>query len=142
MMTATLCRRLAIAIGLLVVAAPGLAQDASAGDTATDTATRLYGPVSVTRPVMANGATLAVGTDSIRITGDASGPERWVELVADGRVAGRELATVIPSTDIGGIAGMTPVTRGARVDLLSGDDYVRIWVNAGDTHYLIHLPVA
>ena len=30
---------------------------------------------------------------------------------------------------------------GVKVELLKGNDYLRIWINRGGTHYFIHLPV-
>jgi hypothetical protein len=35
-----------------------------------------------------------------------------------------------------------PRPGAARVELLRGGDYLRIWINHGGTQYLIHLPVA
>ena len=34
-----------------------------------------------------------------------------------------------------------PAKGGTRVDTLKGGDYVRVWINRGANHYLIHLPV-
>jgi hypothetical protein len=28
------------------------------------------------------------------------------------------------------------------VELLKGEDYLRVWINRGGNHYLVHLPVA
>jgi hypothetical protein len=28
------------------------------------------------------------------------------------------------------------------VDVLKGDEYVRVWINRGSEHYIIHLPPA
>ena len=100
----------------------------------------LFGPVYLSHEVRANGAVLAPGTYAVRITGDTSEQDRWVELVRDGAVAGRELATLVPSRDITQIAKQTPPAAGlVRVDALAGDEYVRVWINDGETHYLIHL---
>jgi hypothetical protein len=30
----------------------------------------------------------------------------------------------------------------ARVELLKGEDYLRVWINRAGNHYLVHLPVA
>jgi hypothetical protein len=31
---------------------------------------------------------------------------------------------------------------GARVEMLKGNEYVRVWINRGGVHYLIHMPPA
>ena len=35
----------------------------------------------------------------------------------------------------------TPEAGRSRVDLLQSGEFVRVWVNHGGTHYLLHLPV-
>ena len=34
-----------------------------------------------------------------------------------------------------------PAANGAKVEMLKGGDYVRVWINKGGNHYLLHLPV-
>jgi len=34
-----------------------------------------------------------------------------------------------------------PAPGGSKVELLKGNVYLRVWINRGGTHYLIHLPV-
>lgn len=102
----------------------------------------LFGPVHLSHAVRANGAVLAPGAYAIRVTADTSEHDRWVELVLvqDGTVVGRELATTVASRDITQIAKQpAPGTGLVRVDALAGDEYVRVWINDGETHYLIHL---
>lgn len=107
--------------------------------------------VTLPSTVLADGQPLAAGTYEVRITGE--GPDaavgqspagaRWVEFTRGGTVAGREVATVVPASEIGAIAkGPRPGNNSARVDVLRGGDYVRVWIHRGAAHYIIHLPPA
>ena len=107
------------------------------------------GSVTLNRRVMADGKPLAPGTYQVRVTGETPKPglgqspdgERYIEFVRGGKVVGREVATVISAADIGQIVkGPRPPTGGARVELLKGNDYVRVWINRGGANYLINLP--
>lgn len=109
------------------------------------------GQVLLSQAVSANGQSLPAGTYTLRLSGESPGPvvgqaptsARWVEFVQSGKVRGRELATVVSSSDIA-IVGKTKTPPGpgtARVHSLKGGDYVRIWLNSGGTHYLVHLSV-
>lgn len=107
------------------------------------------GMVHLTHKVMANGQPLAAGTYQVRLTdeeakaatGASPSAERWVEFVRGGKVAGKEVASVIGADDIGKIAkGPRPKANGSRVDLLKGGDYVRVWINKGGQNYLINMP--
>ena len=107
------------------------------------------GTVTLTHKVMANGQPLAAGTYQVRLTdeepkaatGESPSAERWVEFVKGGKVAGKEVASVISADDIGKIAkGPKPKTGGSRVDVLKGGDYVRVWINKGGQNYLINMP--
>ena len=109
------------------------------------------GTVHLAKKVMADGKPLAAGTYQVRLTtdepkpavGQEQGAERWVEFVRGGKVAGREVASVISSQDIAKIAkGKKPKANSASVELLKGGDYYRVWINRGGNHYLIHLPAA
>ena len=53
------------------------------------------------------------------------------------------VAAVLPDADIAQVAEGhgKPAKGGTRVDTLKGGDYVRVWINRGGNHYLIHLPV-
>ena len=140
--------RLVIVGGALGLATPGMAQAPCPGaavelDHTALAAGILFGPLRLPRRVLANGVMLAPGCYVVRITGHTSEQDRWVEFVSDGRVAGRELATVIPAAELASVAGGQPPRSGdVRVQTLQGGDYVRVWVNAGGSHVLIHLPVA
>ena len=67
------------------------------------------GTVHLAKKVMADGKPLAAGTYQVRLTSDEPKPgigqspdgEKWVEFLRGGKVAGREVATVISSADIG-----------------------------------------
>jgi hypothetical protein len=107
------------------------------------------GSVTISKKVMADGKPLPTGTYQLRLTDDMPKPgvgqspdaERYVEFLKNGKVVVREVATVVSSADIGTIAkGQKIAPGGTRVELLKGNDFVRIWVNRAGTNYLIHLP--
>jgi hypothetical protein len=99
---------------------------------------------------MADGQPLAPGTYQVRLTADIPKPgvgqspdaERYVEFVRGGKVVGREVATLVTAADVGQIAkgDKPPAQGGSKVELLKGNDYLRVWINRGGTHYFIHLP--
>ena len=107
------------------------------------------GSVELPRQVMADGQTLAAGTYDVRVTADHASPdvagqlpslERWAEFRQGGEVRGREVASIIPQSEIQGVAKTAPPAPGtARVEMLKGDEYLRVWVNQGNISYLIHL---
>jgi hypothetical protein len=107
------------------------------------------GTVRLAQAVQADGKPLAAGTYTVRLTGENGTPvvgqaptsERWVEFVQGGQVRGRELASVVSSADIVAInENKSPPAAGtARVHSLRGGEYLRVWVNSGGTHYLVHL---
>jgi hypothetical protein len=109
----------------------------------------VIGSVTLTRKVMADGQPLAPGTYQVRLSTEQPKPvvgqppegERYVEFVQAGKVAGREVATVISNQDMSGMGkyAMRP-TNSSRVDTLRGDNYVRVWINKSGNNYLIHLP--
>jgi len=107
------------------------------------------GSVTLNRRVMADGKPLAPGTYQVRLTGDTPKPglgqspdgERYIEFVRGGKVVAREVATVVPAAEIAQIAkGARPPAGGARVELLKGNDYVRVWINRGGANYIINMP--
>ena len=109
------------------------------------------GTVTLNRRVMADGKPLAPGTYQVRLTGETPKPglgqspdgERYIEFVRGGKVVAREVATVVPASEIAQIAkGARPPAGGARVELLKGDDYVRVWINRGGANYIINMPTA
>ena len=69
--------------------------------------------------------------------------ERWVEFVQGGQVRGREVVSIVPAAEISPVAEDSPPRAGgSKVQMLKGNDYLRVWINRGGTHYLIHLPAA
>jgi hypothetical protein len=109
------------------------------------------GAVTLPRKVMADGQPLAAGTYQVRLTGEKHKPgvgqspegETYVEFLSGGKVVAREVATVVSSTDIGSIAKWRkPPASGVRVELLKGNDYLRVWISRGGNHYLINMPTA
>ena len=109
------------------------------------------GTVTLNRRVMADGKPLAPGTYQVRLTGETPKPglgqspdgERYIEFVRGGKVVAREVATVVPASEIAQIAkGARPPAGGARVELLKGNDYVRVWINRGGANYIINMPTA
>src|SRR5512134_82772 len=110
------------------------------------------GSVNLPRAVMANGQALRAGTYQVRLTAEAAQPtvpgiqmERWVEFVRGGKVVGREVVSIIPNAEMkdlqaGPEGGGRPGSGGARVEMLKGDEYLRVWINRGGVNYLLHLP--
>jgi hypothetical protein len=109
------------------------------------------GTIHLGKKVMADGKPLAAGTYQVRLTSDEPKPgvgqspdaEKWVEFDKAGKVAGREVATVISSADIAKVAkGKKPGANSSSVELLKGGDYYRVWINKGGNNYLINLPTS
>jgi len=122
------------------------------GQKADATQARL-GSIRLPKNVLADGKPLPAGTYQLRLTGEEASPtpagqtpgaERWVEFLRGSKVVGRELATVVPDSEIGQIAEGhgKPARNGQRVDLLKTQKYWRVWMHRGANHYLIHLPPA
>ncbi len=139
----------AVMVGSLVagVAAQTAQQgQAPAGDAA-------LGSVRLTRSVMADGKPLKAGTYQVRLTSQEASPavpgqkmERWVEFLQGGKVAGREIASIVPASELKdlmpGPDGGRAAAGSSRVEMLKGNDYVRVWINRGGVNYLIHMPPA
>lgn len=112
------------------------------------------GSVRLTRSVMADGKPLKAGTYQVRLTSQDATPvvpgikmERWVEFVQGGKVVGREVVSIVPASELKdlmpGPDNLPRASAGsARVEMLRGNDYVRVWINRGGVHYLIHMPPA
>ena len=118
------------------------------------TAETALGSVRIPRAVKADGKDLKAGTYQVRLTAQDASPavpgikmERWVEFVQGGKVAGREVASIITPDEVKDtqtgpdLPGKQP-KAGARVDTLKGGDYIRVWITRGGVQYLIHLPPA
>ena len=107
------------------------------------------GTITLSHKVTADGQPLSAGTYEVRLSADepkavvGQSPEgtRYVEFVKNGKVVGRELATVVTNAEAPSVAkGPWPSKGGSRVDMLKQNDYIRVWINRGGTNYLIHLP--
>jgi hypothetical protein len=110
------------------------------------------GAVRIPRGVTADGKPLAAGTYQVKVTAQEAKPEavgttepleRWAEFSQKGTVKGREVVTIVPQSEIKMVVKDAPPPAGAaKVQTLRGNDYIRVWVNKGGNHYLIHLPAA
>lgn len=111
------------------------------------------GSISLPRSVMADGKPLKAGTYQVRLTAQAATPavpgqtmERWVEFVQGGKVAGREVVSIIPAAETKdlqpGPDAPASTRTGTRVEMLKGNEYLRVWINRAGVGYLIHLPPA
>jgi hypothetical protein len=110
------------------------------------------GTVHFPKGVKADGKPLPSGTYQVRLTPDPASPpakgasptlERWAEFVKGGKVVGREVVSIVPQADISKVQKDTPPRPGAaKVETLKGGDYVRVWINRGGNHYLMHFPVS
>ncbi len=137
--------RTLVAAGVAAVMAAPLVIEAQ-----TQTGAQALGSVSVSRRVIANGQPLAAGTYSLRVqpeavpgaVGQTPAESRWVEFVQGGQVKGKELATVVTGEEAKAVVGDTPpASGGAKTQVLKGNEYLRIWVRRGATHYLVHLAI-
>ncbi len=109
------------------------------------------GSVRIPKTVKADGKPLPSGTYQVRLTPQTAAPdakgqtatlERWVEFVKGGKVAGREVVTIIPQSEIAKVQkDAPPRANSAKVETLKGGDYMRLWINKSGNHYLVHFPV-
>lgn len=141
-----------LAVSPAALMAQGTGAQTGSTTAAEDLEARSLGSVRLSRSVKANGEVLRAGTYQVRLTADVAKPEavgtkpslsRWVEFVQGGQVRGREVASIVPADEIEKIAeGRRVPSGGSRVEMLKGDEFVRVWINRGGTHYLIHMPPA
>lgn len=125
------------------------AQPATAPDADVAVAATALGSVHIPRAAKADGKPLAAGTYQVRLTTDEAKPdavgtsgktERWVEFLQKGQVKGREVVSIVPQSEIKLVQKDTPpAANGSKVQMLKGNDYLRVWINKGGNHYLIHL---
>jgi hypothetical protein len=138
-------------VALLLTAFTGVAAAQQGQAPTTETA---LGSVRIPRSVKADGKDLRAGTYQVRLTSQDASPsvpgikmERWVEFVQGGKVAGREVVSIIPADEVKDtmpgpdLPGKAP-RAGTRVDMLKGGDYLRVWITRNGVQYLIHLPPA
>ena len=141
--------------GLIAVLMGTLAAGvASAQQGQPPTGETALGTVRLTHSVMADGKPLKAGTYQVRLTSQDAAPpaagikmERWVEFLQGGKVAGREVVSIVPQAELKDLMpGPDNLPRAAggssKVEMLKGNDYVRVWINRGGVHYLIHMPPA
>jgi hypothetical protein len=110
------------------------------------------GVVHFGKSVKADGKALPAGTYQVRLTAQEASPdakgetaslERWVEFVQKGQVKGREVVTIVPQSEIALVEKDSPPhANTAKVELLKGGNYMRLWINKGGNQYLVHFPVA
>jgi hypothetical protein len=139
-----------ILVGVLGAAAAAVGMPTAHVSAQSANANTTLATVRIARKVTAGGSALDPGTYQLRLTGEHPQPaagaspdaEEFVEFVKSGKVVAREVATVVSKDDIKEVAkGETPPAPGtAKVELLKGNDYLRIWANKGGTNYLVHLP--
>lgn len=108
------------------------------------------GTVRIPRAVTADGKPLPAGTYSVRVTAEVAKPEavgtteelqRWAEFRQGNTVRGREVVSIVPAAEAKVVAKDTPPASGSsKVQMLRGNEYLRVWFNRGGNHYLIHLP--
>ena len=108
------------------------------------------GSVRIPRSVTADGKALPAGTYTVKVTAQEAKPEavgttepleRWAEFSQGKEVKGREVVTIVPETEIKMVVKDAPPRPGtSKVQTLKGNDYLRVWVNKGGNHFLIHLP--
>jgi hypothetical protein len=108
------------------------------------------GSVRITRAVTADGKPLPAGTYTVSVTAQEAKPEavgttealeRWAEFVQRGQVKGREVVSIVPASEAKAVAkDAPPRSGGSKVQMLRGNDYMRVWFNKAGHHYLIHLP--
>lgn len=109
------------------------------------------GTVHLPRATIANGEPLAAGTYALRtsdesvkpVAGQGPNSEVWVQFLQAGAVKGQELASVVSPDAVKDVAKEAPPAPGhARVEMLQGNQYLRVWINHAGTNYLVHLAVA
>jgi hypothetical protein len=110
------------------------------------------GSVTLPRAVMANGQVVGPGTYQLRLSAESVQPaagitmERWVEFQRGGKVVAKEMVSIVPQAEAkdlqpGPDSGRPPAGA-PRVEMLKGDEFLRVWINRGGVSYLLHLPPA
>lgn len=109
------------------------------------------GSVRLPRAVSADGKPLPAGTYQVRLTAQPAKPDavgttqelaRWAEFVQGGTVRGREVVNIVPQGEIKMVVkDAPPPSGGSKVQVLRGNEYLRVWINRGGNHYLMHFPI-
>jgi hypothetical protein len=98
------------------------------------------GSVHFAKGVKADGKALAAGTYQVRLTAQSASPPAKRQ---GNQVKGREVVTIVPQSEISQVQKDTPPhVNGSKVETLKGGDFVRVWINKGGNHYLLHMPSA
>jgi hypothetical protein len=137
-------------VAFLLAAFTGVAAAQQGQVPTTETA---LGSVRIPRSVKADGKDLKAGTYQVRLTARAASPavpgqtmERWVEFVQGGKVVGREVVSIVPAAEVKdlqpGPDAPASTRTGTRVEMLKGNEYLRVWINRAGVGYLIHMPPA
>lgn len=136
---------LGAAVQLSAQAKPAMQQSQQVGGSVD------LGRVRVPRTVKAEGLSLPAGTYQVRVTetpvtpvppGQTPQYERWAEFIQRGKVVSRVVVTIVPASDIKEVAEQNPPPPGGyRAEVLKGNDYLRLWINRGGNHYLIHFNI-
>jgi hypothetical protein len=152
-----------VLVGILassLVAAPSLAlaqhkapnqQPGTDAAPTVPTGELVLGTVHLTKATTADGKPLPAGVYQVKLTAQEAKPdakgasentERWVEFVQKGAVKGREVVSIVPQNEVKNVVkDAPPPANGApKVQMLKGNDYLRVWFNKGGNHYLIYFP--
>ena len=111
--------------------------------------------VRIGHAILLNGKSVPPGTYQLRLTGDVATPavgqspraEQWVEFLKGEQVVGRELASVMGAEAPSAITSRPRGTTGtiktdrARVEVLKGGEYVRVWITRNGERYVINAPL-
>jgi len=128
-----------------------LAASSLDGSEAVPTQAMTLATVHIPRTVKANDQMLAPGTYTVQLMGEPLKPavgetpnlEQWVEFLQAGKVRGKAVASIVPADQILQVEREpVPASGQARIDILKGNEYLRVWINRNGNNYLIHLPTA
>ena len=127
-------------------------QPATAEAPAAPTGDIALGSVRLPRAVTADGKPLPAGTYQVRLTAQEAGPNavgttealaRWVEFSQGKTVKGREVVSIVPQSEIKMVVkDAPPASGGSKVQVLRGNEYLRLWINRAGNHYLVHFPIS
>ena len=139
-------------VAFLLAAFTGVAAAQQGQVPTTETA---LGSVRIPRSVKADGKDLKAGTYQVRLTAQdaappAAGINRWSAGSSSCRAARSPGAKSSASSRPAEVKDLQPgpdrpgkaPSAGTRVDMLKGNDYLRVWINRAGVSYLIHMPPA
>ena len=131
----TKTRLFAFALGCVMTVAPALAHHGPSS----------LGTVRFAQAVQVGGTLLPAGTYEVRLTGEHLAPlpgqseeaEQRVELVSNGQVVAKDVATVIPVTTAA-VVGTSGGPSVGVVQMLKGGEFLRVSFNKGSERFLLH----